>query len=383
MADEPVTTQHQAPDVDAVIAKVKEHGQQQTQQTQGQEPQLPEDFNPEQFNQTLQKVVGVESYEQIKTLQEKAQQAEQIQQQMLEIQQRNKELEAKVQMNPYANEFVQQVDQFFRQNRTEDEIRKFFDLHTKDVKSMSHSDAIVQKMMMENPGMDEGDVRLLVESQYEPQMSLAEDATDADKARYAREKKRLDAQMKLEGEQARKWLQDQMKSFNSPEMEQKRQQQQQQMQQLTERWSKVSNVLVDPKAFDDGIKLDFEYKDDKGGWNYSHPGYAPKITPEIQEQLSGLITQYAIQNNIPLSEEYIPQLMEYRDAVLRNYFFDDFMKSILIDFHAEVAEQFAKRYSGVGGQQHQRSATPQRDTAPPKDKSKGKPTPPKPGDMFF
>jgi hypothetical protein len=367
-------TPQQQPNEDAVIATIQNQGNRVEQPTQ-----LPENFNPEQFNQTLKQVAGVESYEQISELRQKADRLSEVQQQMNEIQRKYAELEGKSQLSPYANEFVQQIDSFFREGRQEGEIRKYLELHTKDVTSMQPMDAIVQKMIMENPGIGEADARLLVESEYEPGTTLGPEATEAEKARHQKEKARLEAKMKVEGGQAKKWLADQMKGFDSPEVKQKREEAQRRQQDMVQRWSKVANVLVDPKAFDDGIKLDFSLDDDKIGGKYEHPGFEPKLTPEIQQQLSGLIVQYAMENNIPLSDEYVPQLMEYRNAVLRNYFFDDFIKSVLVDYHAEISKALLQQFSNSGRPQN----APQREMQTQQPRQQQGPKAPQPGDLFF
>ena len=371
MADEQTVQQ---PQEDAVIAKIQE---QSTPALTA--PQLPEGFNPEQFNQTLKQVTGVDDYQQLTAIQKKAAQFNEVQTQLTETQRKYAELEGKSQLSPYANEFVQQIDQFFRAGRDEGEIRKYLELHTKDVGAMQPLDAIVQKMVMENPGITESDARLLAESEYEPGTPLGPDATDADKVRHQRDVAKLEAKMKIEGGQAKKWLSEQMKGFDSPEVKQRREEVQRNQQELAGRWSKVANVLVDPKAFGDGIKLGFSIEDEKIGGKYEHPGFEPKMTPEIQNQLSGLIAQYAMDQKIPLNDESVPQLMEYRNAILRNYFFDDYMKSIMVDYHAEISKALVQQYTNSGRPQQ----APQRDTQRQQPQQPAGPTAPKVGDMFF
>lgn len=341
----------------------------------------PEGFDESQFNTMLKAVTGVEDYKAIPKLKSEYEQlssrTKSATEELAALRQKVQQYEDRLRLPVHSNEFVKRIDDFFKEQRTPQEIRRFMELHSKDVTSMQPLDALVQKMMMENPGVSELDARVLIENDYVPQ-PLKDDATDAERRVYERQKQLLESKLKVDGQSAKNWLEQQITSFDNPQLQAQQKIAQQKQQMLVNEWNRFNSTILNPNNFEGGITMSFELKSDKIGGEYKHPGFKPNLTPEMTQELTQLLTNYAIQNNIPLHESSTDKLIEYRDAILRNYFYDDFIESLLIDYHASLSAYFLEQYSTPSGRQQPR---PERNR--PQPQTGQRPTAPRPGEQYF
>ena len=162
---------------------------------------LPEGFKPEEFNAVLQKVTGVDDYTKISQMRSDV---NDYQQKFLDMSKQYEALKAKSQLTPYANDFVERIDQFFRSGKSQSEINRFISLHSKDLSAMSPKDMAIQKMMMENPGLNAEEAGILLDDQLPQIPQLTPESTDVDKLKVSQAEKQREAKMKLFGESCAK-----------------------------------------------------------------------------------------------------------------------------------------------------------------------------------
>lgn len=311
----------------------------QGQQQPPQETQLPEGFKPEEFNKTLKAVTGIESYEKIPEIrsayEQMKSQYDQLQAEYGQAKSRIGEFEAKQKLSPFANPFVEKLNGMFSEETPREQINKFMYLHSQDIDGMDYGKAVALKLQMENPSLDEDDVDYKME-----EMFGALPAEDDEN--YSKVAGKIANKLKVAGKEAKNWLKQQMASFDDPGAQQARQEANQKKEAHRQAWETVAGRMAASEA-----SLSHKLEDEKIGGTYAFE-YNPKLSEEQSSQVSKMIADYAIQNNLPLNESSLPKLREYRQAILRTMFMDDYINHMLRDAFASFQEHFVKQYSAPG-----------------------------------
>jgi len=373
---DPTNVQPEDPRAQAqgLVNELKNQPSAQENGDQGQEDQfnLPEGLDMDTFKAALKEVTGVEDPGKLREFQTSAEKYQQELQEarlnLQKVQQEAQSLKARSELSPYANPFVEQIDKFFREEKDEATIRRFIGLHSHDVDSMDPAAAVRQKMAMENPHLDRGDIDILLEERFGAMPEIYDDMTDEEKARAQREKQKIEAKIKVEGKNAKQWLKEQRQSFEDPATKEKMEKQRQAMDQYTEAWGNVAQELV---TVEDSIPYEVEAKE---FGKYEHPGYKPNLSKEEQEEIAHLVRDFAVQQQLPLSKESIPELAQYKEALIWNMKREEIMRSILTDFHAEISKFYMEKFAG--GQRPQSTGAGRTGTEPPPAPQKRNPNPP-------
>lgn len=316
-------------------------------------PALPEGFKAEEFNKTLKAVAGIEDYTQIPGIRAEADKwKSQYEDLQVKYGQAANELTQAKAVKPFANPFVEKVNELFKSGKDQNQINRFLFLHSQNVEAMEPSQAVQLKLKMENPTFDDEDVR----TQMEEQFGALPDPADEG---YKKALDRMTAKMKVAGKEAKEWLKSQMAGFDDPSALEQRQQQAQQQEAYRNAWSQVAGSIVTQ----DDLQLKFEMEGKEIGGQYAF-AYNPKMTEQQQQQVAKMVSEYAVANNLPLEQSSIPKLQAYREAILQTMFREDFLKQMLSDAFASMQAYFIKVYSAPG-------ATPQGSLPPTREAKAG------------
>jgi len=375
---EEVTTQVENPEVAAqdLISQLGDKNPPSEPTETPAEITLPEGLDPDQFNSALKAIAGIEDYKKIPEImssQERYQQElNKYKAQFDQTQQELNKLKAQSQLNPYANPYVEKVNEMFKAGADRSQVARFTELHFMDLENMDPGDAIVQKLKMENPTFDSAMIERLMERQFGEIPSEDEDSPEA---QAKREKIAMD--LKIEGQKAKEWLRSQVTSFDNPQV----QKQQEEMRQTRERYATAWNSVA-TQLISDSNQLGFELDDKKVGGKY-HFNFSPKLDEKTKQELAQAVTNFALENNLPLTKESLPQLQQYQEMLLWTMNRHEFLKHMAYDMYSSLQKYFVEQYSG---KQPSGSPEPQRDQTPPKEKSTSKFPPPPSAigkDQFF
>jgi hypothetical protein len=246
-----------------------------------------------------------------------------------QAQQQLQQYEAQKELSPYANPLVERIDSFFREGKGEQDVQKFLQIQALDTKSLGYGDAIRHKMRMEYPHLNETEINAQMDAQYG-------ELPAEDDPGYEKAKARMSAKMKIDGQQAKDWIEQQKVPHQDPAAQQKAEQAKQAAERFQASWGKVAQSMV---SAEDNLKLSWGANDDKVGGDYKFD-YTPKLSKEEGQQVQQMVQQYAVDNNMPLDERSLPALREYQEMVVWNLKRDDFLLHMARDMYASLQERF-------------------------------------------
>ncbi len=312
----------------------------QQQPAEGAAPpeiKLPEGLDPQVFNTALKEIAGIEDYTKLPARVKEAEQyrseLEQLRSKYSETARQIETLKAQAELSPFANPLVQRVNEYFKENRSPEEARRFLELHTLDIENLSGEAAYRQMVKMQNPEYSPEMVDRLMEKAFGP--IPAED--DPEASTKIRQRK-LD--IEIEGTKAKRWLSEQTASFEDPKQKEQQARQQEEAARFSRAWEMVAKELALSES-----ELMFKINDQKAGGEY-YFGYKPKLDEDISQQVTKMVAQYAIENNLPLTRESEQQLQGYKEALLWNLFREDFLKHMALDMYSSMRLRMAETHSG-------------------------------------
>lgn len=275
----------------------------QTLPPQGQEPNF-ETLTKEQFG--YEPATVKEMISKLPTLQAQLQQ-----------------YEAEKQISPFANPFVQKMNELFKEGATPQHVLKYAQIQSMDFEKMNPEALIRTHLQLKNSVLNAEDIELLIEDKLG---SLPD--KDEYPEEYARAVKLRDVKAKLEAEEAKKYLTSQkseLEKISNPENEQRR--------ALETGWSQVLETSIkDVPAID----LNIEFED---GGKYSLPeGYKPKISPEQMTAIRQNVLKSLVAQGVPLNEAGMQKANEMVMFNVRVLSQDDILKTVISDVAASVEQ---------------------------------------------
>jgi len=298
--------------------------------------ELPEGVDPQRLNEALQKI-GVEDYTKLPGTLQAARgyqkELEELRGKYSEAARRAASLEANAKLSPFANPLVERINEYFQENRSPEEARRFLELHTLDMENLSGEAAYRQMVKMQNPEYTPEMVDRLIEKEFGP--IPAED--DPDASTKLRQRK-LD--IDIAGTKAKNWLSEQTASFEDPKKKEQQQLRQQEAERVSRAWGMVANEIAKVES-----ELMFKVNDPKAGGEYFF-GYKPKLDQEITTQISEMVAKYAIDKNLPLTRESQSELEDYKQALLWNLYREDFLKHMALDMYSSMQKRLVEAHSG-------------------------------------
>jgi len=324
------TQQQQAPqegepNVDALTQAAKGSQQQQAPEA----PKLPEGLDEGKFKEALQ-AFGFEGPDNLREAAKLKPQYEEMRSKYTQLSQQLQEQKAQSELSPFANPMVERINKFFKEGKDEGDVRRFLQVQAMDTDNLDYGDAVKQRMRMEYPHLEASEIEAAFEDRY-GQMPK-EDDEDAEKKRA-----RIMAKIKMDGQEAKRWLEEQKVSFDNPEAQQQAAEQKQKAERFQKAWGSVAQAIAANET-----QLKWGAEDNKIGGAYQFE-YTPKIGEQEQKQIASMVRDYAVQNNLPLNEESLPALNEYKEAVLWNMYRDDYLKHMAMDMYASLQERFVKQ----------------------------------------
>lgn len=270
---------------------------------QGQEPNF-ESFAKEQFGYAPQEVK--EMISRLPTLQAQIQQ-----------------YEAEKQISPYANPFVQKMNDLFKEGASPAHVLKYAQIQSMDFDKMNPEALMRTRLQLENSVLNAEDIELLIEDKLGTLPDKEEYPEE-----YARAVRMREIKAKLEAEEAKKYLTSQkseLEKIQNPENEQRR--------ALETGWSQVLETSIkDVPAID----LSIEFED---GGKYSLPeGYKPKISPEQLTAIRQNVLKSLVSQGVPLNEQGMQKANEMVMFNVRVLSQDDILRTVISDVAASVEQ---------------------------------------------
>lgn len=232
--------------------------------------------------------------------------------------------EAEKQISPYANPFVEKMNQLFKEGATPEHVLKFAQIQSMDFDKMNPEALMRTRLQLENSVLNAEDIELLIEDKLGSLPDKEEYPEE-----YARAVRMREIKAKLEAEEAKKYLTSQkaeLEKIHNPENEQRR--------VLETGWSQVLETSVKEVP---AIDLNIEFED---GGKYSLPeGYKPKISPEQMTAIRQNVLKSLVSQGVPLNEAGMQKANEMVMFNVRVLSQDDILRTVIADVAASVEQQ--------------------------------------------
>ena len=231
--------------------------------------------------------------------------------------------EAEKQISPFANPFVQKMNELFKEGATPQHVLKYAQIQSMDFEKMNPEALIRTHLQLKNSVLNAEDIELLIEDK----LGALPDK-DEYPEEYARAVKLRDVKAKLEAEEAKKYLTSQkseLEKITNPETEQRR--------ALEAGWNQVLETSIKDVPV---IDLNIEFED---GGKYSLPeGYKPKISPEQMTAIRQNVLKSLVSQGVPLNEAGMQKANEMVMFNVRVLSQDDILKTVISDVAASVEQ---------------------------------------------
>jgi hypothetical protein len=238
-----------------------------------------------------------------------------------ELQEKYQELEASAQMNPFADSYVEKINELRKGGKDWSHIQEWVRVQNMDFESMSPEQVIMQRMKMERPDFDDSDLKILFEEQFPT--PEADEEGEVDQKSLDRRKVKL----KEAAREARKYLEEQKSELSTIEQAPK----EDPVKPYQDAWSKVLPARL-PQTFDE---LEF----DTGDAQLGAIKYKPKMD---MNQLSQMMTQWAAQNKVDLTNEGLEQVYQTAYQMIIANEFQDIMNATINDLSAKLTRRTAR-----------------------------------------
>lgn len=235
---------------------------------------------------------------------------------------------AQSQIKPYANDFVEKLNDLFKSGATPDHVLRFTQIQNLDVSKMSPEQAIKTQYQLQNPTLSAEDVDFLVESELGELPNEEEDPEG-----FLKAKKLRDIKAKMKSEDAKKFLESQktdLSQIKNPETEQRR--------ALETGWSQVlGQVVKDTPSID--LKVDLE-----NGAYYTIPeGFKPKLSKEQSDAIRNSVLNNLVSQGVQLNEQGLQMAKQLYDSSVRIVTQDQILRAVIEDMAASVEQQVIAR----------------------------------------
>lgn len=232
--------------------------------------------------------------------------------------------EAEKQISPYANPFVEKMNQLFKEGASPAHVLKYAQIQSMDFEKMAPEALMRTRLQLENSVLNAEDIELLIEDKLGALPDKEEYPEE-----YARAVRMREIKAKLEAEEAKKYLTSQkteLEKIQNPENEQRR--------ALETGWSQVLESSVKEVPV---IDLNIEFED---GGKYSLPeGYKPKISPEQMTAIRQNVLKSLVSQGVPLNEAGMQKANEMVMFNVRVLSQDDILRTVIADVAASVEQQ--------------------------------------------
>ncbi len=232
--------------------------------------------------------------------------------------------EAEKQISPFANPFVEKMNQLFKEGASPAHVLKYAQIQSMDFDKMNPEALMRTRLQLENSVLNAEDIELLIEDKLGSLPDKEEYPEE-----YARAVRMREIKAKLEAEEAKKYLASQkseLEKINNPENEQRR--------ALEAGWSQVLETSIKDVP---SIDLNIEFED---GGKYSLPeGYKPKISPEQLSAIRQNVLKSLVSQGVPLNEAGMQKANEMVNFNVRVLSFDDILRTVISDVYASAKQE--------------------------------------------
>lgn len=252
----------------------------------------------------------------------------------LELEAKNRDMEARLAQSPYPNPFVEKIALLYKEGKPQEEVNNFIRFQTMNVDTLTPEQAIKEKMRMQYPPSQftDDDIHVLFLSKF-PEVD-----EDNEVAKRARE-----LAIRGEGNAAKADLVKQkvdMENAIKPQVEDPQEAARRASYQA--QWGSVAQTVASTP-----FPLSFSLEDDqKIGGKYEFK-YDPKVDPETSKQIAQVLSNYAVQAGLELNQEGLENLkQQYANLLWMNHR-EDYLKAMAMDMYAQLSDFFSKKYSGI------------------------------------
>lgn len=242
--------------------------------------------------------------------------------------------EQQLKQSQYPNQFVKALATQFQEGKSPDEILRFAEFNLTDYNRLDPETVIKMGLKDKYPGFTSKEIDILFNQQY----PSSEDGEDE----IRQVKLKADAASVIESLNAKKIALEPIKADVDPEAENRR-------ARTEASWKHISNQVATKMP----AELKFEHDDPKAiGGSYD---FTYKVSPEKAKEVEQALADFALGAGLPLDEQGLEKLVEYRDNLLFILHGKDMMKAMVADLYASLSDHFSQMYSG---QKPQSSVTP-------------------------
>lgn len=216
------------------------------------------------------------------------------------------ELEEKIKINPFANDYVKTLNDLVKSGAGADQIKNFQKVNEVDLDKLSHIDAKVAKMVLIE-GYSENIARKIVDQEY----PINEFEEGTDEREILEEKLRINSKGDLEA--LSKYKAD-LSKIDTTEAEQKETQRLQAIAQTEQHKSYISQVV--PKLAEAmstiGELTIKPAKEGEGGYDAMKLNF--DFTPEFKSQIPDMLSNYFLDGNEPVTDQSVADAYKYVKA---------------------------------------------------------------------
>lgn len=340
-AAQPQQVEQQAPKQEAPKQEPVKQVQQQAQPVKQEQPKAEPKSNPfdiEAFNKTF----GTQhkSPDEIKGYFDADKKYKETDSKYQELNKKYTDLELKSKTSPFADPFVEKLNEMKKSGASKDQIKAFVKLNEiGDIASLDVKDRAILKSQL-SEGLTEREATRLFNKDYKLDISQYPDLDEAEALERIEDEK---IRLKRDSKGIDSFLSDYVKEVSTvrnPE------------QEFSSKWKEIEPKVKDiaPVIAEsyEGIKMNLNGKkgDDAIEFAFQVPDEFRKEIPNIVEQYH--LSEFAQGRPVPMTQEGLQRTKEYISTVLKAQYFDKFMLDAANHAESVTTERMANKYSNSG-----------------------------------
>lgn len=253
--------------------------------------------------------------------------------------------EAKNQISPFANEVAKEVNELIRRGVPNDQLISFIKIQNSNLDEMDDTSLIKQQAMFENPNWTASDVDLWFENKYSNIAPVRKEdgkEVEADRARYDKEKRLAELELKKNSLGAKEYMRGLVKNISENKLDESKAQEQQRRAQLTDSWGKVAT------SFLNDFKLNFQFQKEDTTYGFE---YDPRLDEKTIKELSSIVAQQAAVwqgAGLPLTKDSLPEVERMLELVVANADFENYKKALYLDAYNKGLEASVRGNASKG-----------------------------------
>lgn len=296
------------------------------QQPAANEPQHPEGFDIDAWNQDFTRITGLKSIDEINNLRSASER-------VTTLERENADLKVKVNTNPWANDFSKRINDMIAGGKT-DQLIPFIKLQGTNFGELSPEAVIKMEKSLQRPGWSQQKIDAWFNKEYPLPDEEAENFEHLKSVRDIEIEDKAAASIEaLEKQKVDTSVVDNPKDQSN--------QQQQVLSERVEKLTPLTVALVD-RITELPIQYDFEVNEDGSGGGSYELKYKPNLSSEKKQEIIQKAVQFHAGQGTPMTPAGLVKIQETVNTLITVATMQDRERAIIMDLTASAREQVVK-----------------------------------------